>query len=152
MAALVDRMHKLRVVQLGLLTQKLSAMAMSGLMIGLFQRLSSGQQTKEALLALIILAGCVNKVSSVTATVAVERDWALIIAEDYPNKLTSLNTWLRRIDLVSKLLAPLFASLLTSVTSYTWAFTALIAIDFISIVFELICKLFRSFPVYIESV
>lgn len=72
-------------------------------------------------------------------SVAVERDWVTTIAKGDGATLTRLNTYLRRVDLLSKLLAPLFVSLLTTAASYTFACAFLLGFAAGSMVFEFIC-------------
>lgn len=71
------------------------------------------------LYTLICLAGGALKLSTIGINVAVEREWATLIAKDA--NLTKLNAYMRRIDLLSKLVAPLFVSLLTSTRGYSFA-------------------------------
>lgn len=56
-------------------------------------------------------------IRQIAISVSIERDWVTVIAEASSNRLTRLNTWLRRIDLISKLVGPLFVSLLTTAVS-----------------------------------
>lgn len=68
--------------------------------------------TAAALFTIIILLGVGEKLSSTGTTIALERDWLVILAgpagHDYD--LTRLNAAMRRIDLVCKLLAPIVIS------------------------------------------
>lgn len=74
----------------------------------------------------------------IAISVSIERDWVTVIAQGSSKKLTRLNTfvpdpftfrfsltrrwrYLRRIDLITKLVAPLFVSLLTTVVSYPFS-------------------------------
>jgi hypothetical protein len=114
---------------------------MSTITIALFQLKDKPEETKRGLLALIIVFGCCNRLATILNSVAIEREWATTIADGSNSKLTVLNTYLRRVDLLCKLVAPLFASLLTSVMSYTYAFTILAAVDIVGLVFELFCEL-----------
>lgn len=63
--------------------------------------------------ALIILA-CCEKLASIANTVAIERDWTIVISESTEIKLQDLNSVLRRIDLICKLVAPVFISFLAT--------------------------------------
>ena len=54
----------------------------------------------------IILLGCVGEVMNQAQTLALERDWVVVIAEQSGNPLKTLNMLMRRIDLSCKLLAP----------------------------------------------
>lgn len=76
----------------------------------------------------LILIGIVISLSGTGMTISVERDWVTTIAKGQQDDLTTLNTIIRRIDLLSKLLAPLFVSLLTSTISYRLATVVLLAV------------------------
>lgn len=57
-------------------------------------------------------------------------------------------SWLRRIDLLSKLLAPLFVSLLTTAASYTFAAAFLLGLSVGSLTFEFVWihTVYKRFP------
>lgn len=93
----------------------------------------------------ITLLGCLLILANVGVSVSIERDWVTSISRGSSKRLTRLNAIMRRIDLLSKLLAPLFVSLLTSVTSYAKSCLILLAISagttffevvFVGVVFE----------------
>jgi iron-regulated transporter 1 len=79
------------------------------------------------------------KLATIGITVAIERDWVTVIAEGNSDHLTRLNTYIRRIDLLSKLLAPLFVSLLTTVSSYPLSVAVLLGFGMLGLIFEFIC-------------
>lgn len=93
------------------------------------------------LFALVVVCGCALKLATVGISVAVERDWVTCIAEGHDEALTTMNTVLRRIDLLSKLLAPLFVSLLTTTASYTFSVAFFLAFGIVTMIFEFFCKL-----------
>lgn len=88
-----------------------------------------------AFAALTFVGSCVV-LSNTGVTIAVERDWVTAIANGQAQTLTKLNTIIRRIDLLSKLLSPLFVSLLTSTTSNRLSAVILLAINCVTCVFE----------------
>jgi hypothetical protein len=47
-------------------------------------------------MAIIVLCGCVEKVSTICLAVSIEREWPSIISQGSSDKLTTMNTWLRR--------------------------------------------------------
>lgn len=145
---LVDRIQKLRLVRICIAAQKLSAATAYACFLALFatrlrEHAAVGRDASApvwALFTAITISGCVLKLSTIGITVAVERDWATCIAQGDDGRLTRLNTILRRIDLLSKLLAPLFVSLLTTAASYTFSVAFLAGFGLISMVLELICE------------
>ena len=135
---LVDTKHNLYIVQYSLAIQKISAVATSVCVIA--AALSTlTESSRRGLFSSITITGCAHKLASITVTVSVERDWATTIADGSSDALTLLNTWLRRVDLLCKLVSPLWASLLTSVLPYQWAFATFAAVDVLTLFFELYC-------------
>jgi iron-regulated transporter 1 len=61
-----------------------------------------------------IVLACVEKLASIANTVSIERDWIIVISESTGTSLRELNSTLRRIDLLCKLVAPVFISLVFS--------------------------------------
>jgi iron-regulated transporter 1 len=63
---------------------------------------------------LVVILSCIEKLASITNTVSVERDWTVIISESTETPLQNLNSVLRRIDLLCKLVAPVLISFVFS--------------------------------------
>ncbi|KAF2673981.1 hypothetical protein BT63DRAFT_452038 [Microthyrium microscopicum] len=62
--------------------------------------------------SITVLLACVEKLASIANTVAIERDWAIVIATSLDIDRAQLNAAMRRIDLFCKLAAPVFISLI----------------------------------------
>ncbi|KAI0828881.1 Ferroporti-1 [Trametes gibbosa] len=155
---LVDDHHNLRVVRASIVVVKLAACIMyAGSLVLLYHERNSimswNMPLSSGIFALIVAGGCVHNLAGVTISVAVERDWVTTIAGTSPTHLTTLNTYMRRIDLLCKLLAPFFVSLLTSAASYRFAAILLCGVDVVCLVFELIWTeiSYRRFPALQEA-
>jgi len=96
----------------------------------------------------IVISGCVHNLANVAISVAIERDWVTVIADGSSEHLTVVNTYMRRIDLICKLSAPLFVSLLTTAVTYPFAAYFLCGVEAASMAFELIWigVVYRRFP------
>lgn len=72
---------------------------------------------------LLLFLACLEKLASIATIVAIERDWVIIIAEVNSISRQDVNASLRRLDLLSKLVAPFLISLLNkcSPTLSIWA-------------------------------
>ncbi|KAJ5869671.1 hypothetical protein N7455_004612 [Penicillium solitum] len=71
-------------------------------------------------IALFVVQGllaCMEKLAATANTVAVERDWAIVISDSINVPRQDLNASMRRIDLFCKLLAPVFISLIDSIST-----------------------------------
>ena len=74
--------------------------------------------SKDFIVALIILCSVIERICAVGNTFVMERDWIPTIASEYSKPpLHELNAIMRRIDLISKILAPVFASVIAIRTS-----------------------------------
>ncbi|KAK0494508.1 iron transporter, partial [Armillaria luteobubalina] len=130
MGHLVDTQHRLRILQLAIFFQKIATASAYAAFVAIFfidKLLEAGSQGKNAqgpiwvLFTAIVLFGIVVKLATVCIQISVERDWATSIGEGDTVRLMRVNTWLRRIDLVCKLISPLFVSMLTTAISYRFA-------------------------------
>ncbi|GAO50611.1 hypothetical protein SAICODRAFT_72386 [Saitoella complicata NRRL Y-17804] len=106
----IDRTDRLKVVRLSIGLQRIPvALSCLCFWILLTWPTRSGPVTGVLMSALAVLA-CVEKVSSIMNTIAVERDWVVVIAGQHEPSLQALNSQTRRMDLIAKLLAPLAIS------------------------------------------
>lgn len=144
LGSLVDRVPKLPLVRGCVVIQKLSAFASYGMFFAMFFGAGVKHKTPSWTLAfdvpalgLIIVTGVALQASNTCITIAVERDWATCIAEGSSNRLSSLNAQLKRIDLLCKLLAPLFVSTLSTFMSYMWAAVIMSVLQLSSLTVEL---------------
>ncbi|GAK63829.1 putative iron transporter [Moesziomyces antarcticus] len=154
---------KLRTLRAMILSQKLLVGASYALFLVLFSSASLREQAENggrgrqdaaanaapwAIFAGITLLGIGVMLSNVGVSVAVEREWVTIISDGSSARLTRLNAIMRRIDLISKLVSPLFVSALTSAMSYRLASVVLLAISAVTALFELVFVgiVYRRFP------
>lgn len=137
---MIDKFTRLKAVRISILTQKLSASISYALFIILFSKFPNINISDARSMWLIFVAitanGCVLKLATVGMNVCIERDWVMTIAASNDRSLLRLNTIMRRIDLLCKLLAPLFVSLLTSTIGYPLSAIVLLAIGVLTMVFE----------------
>nr|XP_019010099.1 uncharacterized protein I206_04567 [Kwoniella pini CBS 10737]OCF48880.1 hypothetical protein I206_04567 [Kwoniella pini CBS 10737] len=101
------------------------------------------------ILLLVIACSATLGLSATGMIVAIERDWITEIAHGDPTVLTRLNTYMRRIDLLSRLVAPLVVSLTTSLGGYPLATGALLGFAILSYGVEYlwIKVVYNHFPV-----
>ncbi|KYK58094.1 hypothetical protein DCS_05107 [Drechmeria coniospora] len=143
----VDVGNRLRVVRVSIVYQRL-AVAVS---CALFYLLSRGQPlrpgTRTGVLGLITALACVEKLCSVMNMVAVERDWVVVLAGKDFEALQSLNAQMRRIDLLCKLLGPLFIA-----TMHAFSIEFAILVNFfmnaasVPVEYFAIARLYRDVP------
>ncbi|XP_043549570.1 solute carrier family 40 member 1-like isoform X4 [Chiloscyllium plagiosum] len=107
----VDRNTRMKVVQVALLIQNLSVILCAVVLMLLFVYnaeitiLWNGWM-KIVCYTLVIVIGVIADLASTAMSIAIQRDWIIVVAGD-SDKLSSMNATLRQIDLLSKLLSPL---------------------------------------------
>ncbi|KAK0458031.1 iron transporter [Desarmillaria tabescens] len=157
MGHLVDKRHRLRILQLAIFFQKVATASAYAAFTAIFfidKLLEAGSQGKNAegpiwaLFIAIVLSGMVIKLATVCIQISIERDWATTIGEGDTVRLMRINTWLRRIDLICKLISPLFVSMLTTAVSYRFAaaFLCGMAVTTASIEIPLSHVVYKMFP------
>ena len=111
---LVDTSNRLKVVRASILGGRGAGVASCGCFNLLLQSKSNGEGGVwgVVLLGLLVPLACIEKLCAVMNLVAVERDWVVVVAEKNEDVLRLLNSRMRRIDLVCKLLGPFAISIL----------------------------------------
>ncbi|KAL1411254.1 hypothetical protein Q8F55_002205 [Vanrija albida] len=158
---LVDRTPRLRFLRRAIGAEKLFHGANYAIFLVLFGPLKSvasaafhlragGGHIAAVYACLVATVACSSALglANTGLTVAVERDWVTTIARGDTALLTQLNTYMRRIDLVSKLVSPLVVSLLTVVWGYTAAVALLLGLTLATAATELVWigVVYRRFP------
>ncbi|EON69804.1 hypothetical protein W97_09067 [Coniosporium apollinis CBS 100218] len=110
---LVDRTDRLALIRQSIVWQRIPVAASCGVFVLLAKLRSSGFLT-EMLFAVTVALACVEKLASMGNTIAVERDWLVVISESTVVDLQDLNATIRRIDLICKLVAPVVISFVDS--------------------------------------
>ncbi|BFI31265.1 solute carrier family 40 (iron-regulated transporter), member 1 [Marchantia polymorpha subsp. ruderalis] len=148
----VDRTPRLKVVQISLVVQN-SSVVIAGLslvcLLAYPDSLPGGSQTFAALTVLVNLCGALAALSGLATNIVVERDWVIVISEQYaPGLLTQLNSIMRRIDLSCKLLAPVFVGFLMSGVSALACALAIAVWNLVSvgIEYKLLHSVYWSIP------
>ena len=107
----VDRLDRLRTVRLSIVGQR-GAVILSCLGFwALSKRDSNFSGFRSSLIAMLALLACVEKLCSIMNLIAIERDWVVVVAENSQCGLEVLNSQMRRIDLLCKLVGPLAIAL-----------------------------------------
>ncbi|KAH7667506.1 Ferroportin-1 protein [Dioscorea alata] len=117
----VDRLTYAKVLKLWLLTQNLSFIV-AGVTVTALLTCSSLKSTSFStflsFVILVNLSGAIGVLSTLAGTILIEREWVVVIANGQPaGVLTEMNSTIRRIDLICKLLAPVFSGFIISFIS-----------------------------------
>ncbi|KAJ9545224.1 hypothetical protein OSB04_024931 [Centaurea solstitialis] len=117
----LDRSTYPKVLQIWLSTQNFSFIVAGITVVGLliYPELRETNATAFTLLIVLInLSGAVAVLSTLAGTILIEREWLVVISEGHPsNLLTKMNSRIRRIDLISKLFAPVVSGFIISFVS-----------------------------------
>lgn len=106
----VDRKERLYVVRMSIVYQRYAVAASCLVLLVLLRGPESVLVTIGWFIICVLLA-CIEKLAFVGNTVAVERDWVIVVSDSLGLPREELNSTMRRIDLVCKLVAPLCISL-----------------------------------------
>ncbi|KAL9136262.1 MAG: hypothetical protein Q9175_002542, partial [Cornicularia normoerica] len=131
----VDRGDRLKVVRFSIVGQR-GAVILSCLG---FWALSTDtldfQGFRPLLIVMLVLLACVEKLCSIMNIIAIERDWIVVVAENSQCGLEVLNSQMRRIDLVCKLVGPLAIALVDGYSTTT-AIVAVLSMSASSVLIE----------------
>jgi solute carrier family 40 (iron-regulated transporter), member 1 len=98
---LIDKHHRLNIVRVATVGQKMSSSMTYALFLLYFLTplAHDGRMNGRSLVAYVgvVLCGAVLKISTVCLTISIERDWASTIGAGSSQRLTKLNAWIRRI-------------------------------------------------------
>lgn len=113
---LVDNENRLDVVRQSIVWQRLSVASSCLVLVAMLMLSGDGEKrfVTFALFFISVVLACIEKLAFVANTVAVERDWIVVISDSLDIDRQQLNSAMRRIDLVCKLIAPVSIGLLDS--------------------------------------
>ncbi|VFQ71158.1 unnamed protein product [Cuscuta campestris] len=149
---LVDKLAYPKVLKLWLLCKNLSFTVAGGAMIALLVH-SINFRAFMLLIILVNISGAVATLSTMAGTILIEREWVVVISEGHtPEMLTHMNSTIRRIDLVSKLFAPVISGSIISFISLTASAMTLALWNLISVCLEyyLLTSVYNGIPVLRE--
>jgi iron-regulated transporter 1 len=110
--SLVDRHNRLEVVRSSIVWQRLSVASSCVVLVAMLQTQAIGGFITYGLFVISIILACIEKLAYVANTVAVERDWIIVVSDSLKVERQQLNSVMRRIDLICKLIAPVGIGLL----------------------------------------
>jgi uncharacterized protein with PQ loop repeat len=95
---------------------------------------------------LVVVLSAILRIANTGTQISIERDWVVRIANSQ-TELTKLNSDLKRVDLLSKISAPLFISLIMLFTSISVTMLIISILGLICWIMEFICinLLYRTF-------
>lgn len=132
----IDRSNRLLVVRLSIVGQRVAVACSCVLFLSLlFYKNGLPRMVPEILFWSLAFLACVEKLCSIMNTIAVERDWVVVIAADNERLLQEMNSQMRRIDLFCKLVSPLATALLDGI-SHTIAISTTLGINLFSTIVE----------------
>ncbi|KAJ4830696.1 Solute carrier 40 member 2 [Turnera subulata] len=117
----VERLPYVKVLRLWLVTQNLSFVIAGISVIALLVTPTLKSTNFTAFTLFIVLtnvSGAVGVLSTLAGTILIEREWVVVISQgNLPGLLTTMNSTIRRIDLICKLLAPVVSGFIISFIS-----------------------------------
>ncbi|KAK5105181.1 hypothetical protein LTS08_001455 [Lithohypha guttulata] len=115
----IDHTNRLLVVRVSVWGQRAAVVLSCCIFLILLRSKDSLLEIEHhALFAVLISLACIEKLCIVMNTIAVERDWAVVIADDNEDLLQEMNSQMRRIDLFCKLVSPLAVALVDGFSTF----------------------------------
>ncbi|KND02039.1 uncharacterized protein SPPG_02543 [Spizellomyces punctatus DAOM BR117] len=110
--SVVDKVPRLKAIRIFLVLQNLCIAASSLVLYAITLRfgLNVNRTMTYILYSGSLLLGIALRLANIGEVVSVERDWVVVIAHADTSALSSMNAYLRRIDLLCKVAAPLVVS------------------------------------------
>ncbi|KAK2593449.1 hypothetical protein QQS21_008822 [Conoideocrella luteorostrata] len=135
----IDSGNRLTVVRVSILGQRLAVAGSCGV-FWIMERQIDGLNMHGVNGLFLVLVGlaCVEKLCSTMNTIAVERDWVVVMTEGDEDWRRVINSKIRRIDLTCKLVGPLAISLV-AMASNIIAIWAVLGMNIVSVLVEYIC-------------
>ncbi|KAG9187976.1 hypothetical protein G6011_01899 [Alternaria panax] len=137
----VDAKDRLHVVRQSIVWQRLSVAGSCAILVGMLSLASDKEKDVSivtyGLFVVSVCLACVEKLAFVANTVSVERDWIVVVSESLGTDRQELNSAMRRIDLVCKLVAPVGIGLVDGYSTKT-AIWVVFAQNAISVLVEYI--------------
>ncbi|RGP73491.1 hypothetical protein FSPOR_2073 [Fusarium sporotrichioides] len=96
----IDRNDRLKTVRLSIVSQRLVVAMSCGIFLILIKVRTMSREVRIGLLAFSILMACIEKLAAIMNVVSVERDWVIVVARSDTVALRTMNSQMRRIDLV----------------------------------------------------
>lgn len=103
---------------------------------------------REAVPIVAILLAIVANLASIGSKIAVEKDWIVVISGNDNNKLASMNSVFRTIDLLCLLVAPALAGVVFDFLGNSWAAIFIGIWNIVSVMIEygLLVSIYKQFP------
>ncbi|KAJ9545227.1 hypothetical protein OSB04_024934 [Centaurea solstitialis] len=145
-----------KVLRIWLLTQNFSFIVAGITVVGLliYPDLRVTNVTAFTLLVVLInLSGAIAVLSTLAGTILIEREWVVVISEGHPSDLlTKMNSRIRRIDLVSKLFAPVVSGFIISFVSLIASAASLAIWNVVSVFLQywLLNSVYKGIPALTE--
>lgn len=143
----IDREDRLKVVRRSIVLQRAAVAVSCTIFFVLGRAHHVSQMLRAGLLVLLVIMACIEKLAAMMNLVSVERDWVVVVAKDDATALRSMNSQMRRIDLVCKLFGPFFIGVVDGVSTET-AILVNLGMNCISVVIEYfsIAKVYYQVP------
>jgi iron-regulated transporter 1 len=109
----IDRTDRLVSIRLSIIGQRCAVICSCLLFWAMLEKAAAYHARFGAVsLAILSTLACIEKLCATANTVAIERDWVVVIGNNHETHLQDMNAQMRRIDLFCKLIGPLAIALI----------------------------------------
>jgi len=103
----IDRAGRLSAIKTTIAVQNFFVIVNSVLLLVYLTKKEIVSETNLVLVqCLTIVFGCISNLASCSNAIIIQKDWVVVVSAGDSNFLADLNSWMRRIDLFTKCIAP----------------------------------------------
>ena len=145
----IDRTARLKAVKITLAVQNSFVIINSILLLVYLIKKESFSDTNLMLVQIFtIVFGCVSNLASSSSAIIIQKDWVVVISAGDSNFLADLNSWMRRIDLVTKCIAPPLCGIFLDQLHHVGGLAFIASWNLVSMILEylLLKKVYKNVP------
>ncbi|KAH1438002.1 hypothetical protein KXX32_009600 [Aspergillus fumigatus] len=149
----MDRSNRLVAIRHSIVWQRVPVAVSCACFVALLMpSFRESEPLASGLFLAVVLLACMEKLAATANTVAVERDWVIIVADTLAIERQDLNASMRRIDLFCKLVAPVVISLVDGLSTKVAVWTVL-GVNALSVFIEYIAiaQVYNAIPELVRT-
>ena len=145
----IDRAGRLSAIKTTIAVQNFFVIINSVLLLVYLSKREIVSETNFVLVqCLTIVFGCISNLASCSNAIIIQKDWVVVVSAGDSNFLADLNSWMRRIDLVTKCIAPPLCGIFLDQLQHVGGLVFIAGWNLVSMVLEyfLLKKVYKNVP------
>ena len=145
----IDRAGRLSAIKTTIAVQNFFVIVNSVLLLVYLTKKEIVSETNLVLVqCLTIVFGCISNLASCSNAIIIQKDWVVVVSAGDSNFLADLNSWMRRIDLFTKCIAPPLCGIFLDRLQHVGGLVFIAGWNLVSMVLEyfLLKKIYQNVP------